>query len=307
MQAGAVASSAMSEVDLAALADAGAFVSHEHQSHLAEIVRGEGWRIDAAGSAFVFTDTDGVERSVRAHFIGTSSPEEGTWLWGWQNINGFPRSFVKQSERVRALGERYAIREFTTATLPLDEALPAALLKAVKAVTGITAHFSAPTGNGGTRAWLLLDDPSLALPPPTVARAVAVVTSALAAGGPVDHRRALVAWTEQRGVGLIHVGDDVDELTLTDGALQVRFDVAHRIAGLGKRLRAAPEPEEPQPLSEGPVEAVPDQQLQPEREPEPEPERDPEPDPLPDPLTESVPEPLTEEPRRGFLQRLLGR
>ena len=36
----------MSEVDLAALADAGAFVSHEHQSHLAEIVRGDGWRID---------------------------------------------------------------------------------------------------------------------------------------------------------------------------------------------------------------------------------------------------------------------
>jgi hypothetical protein len=281
----------MAEVDLAALADAGAFVSHEHQSHLAELVRADGWRIDAAASALVFLDAEGRERSVRAHFIGTSSPEDGTWLWGWDNINGFPRSFVKQGERVRALGERYAIREFTTATLPLEEDLPATLLKAVKAVTGVTAHFSAATGNGGTRAWLLLDDPYLALPEPTVARAVAVLTSALAAGGPADHRRALVAWTQQRGVQMTRVDDDVEELVLPDGALQVRFDVADRIAGLGKRLRAAPQPQaaaEP----EAPAHDEPQER------------QDPRPEPSPAPLPDA--EPTAEEPRRGFLQRLLG-
>ena len=275
----------MAEVDLAALADAGAFVSHEHQSHLAELVRADGWRIDAAGSALVFVDAEGQERSVRAHFIGTSSPEDGTWLWGWDNINGFPRAFVKQGERVRALGERYAIREFTTATLPLEEDLPATLLKAVKAVTGVTAHFSAATGNGGTRAWLLLDDPYLALPEPSVARAVAVLTSALAAGGPADHRRALVAWTQQRGVEMTRVDDDVEELALPDGALQVRFDVADRIAGLGKRLRTPPQPAaaaEPEAPAHG----------------------DPLPEPSPDPLPDA--ETTEEEPRRGFLQRLLG-
>lgn len=283
----------MAEVDLAALADAGAFVSHEHQSHLAELVRADGWRIDAAGSALVFLDAEGRERSVRAHFIGTSSPEDGTWLWGWDNINAFPKPFVKQGERVRALGERYAIREFTTATLPLEEDLPATLLKAVKAVTGVTAHFSAATGNGGTRAWLLLDDPYLALPEPTVARAVAVLTSALAAGGPADHRRALLAWTEQRGVGLVHVDQDVDELALPDGALQVRFDVADRIAGLGKRLRTAPEPDAAPAPVPAPVTAA---------TPLPGPAEPPRPEPGVDPL----PEPEAEEPRRGFLQRLLG-
>lgn len=231
----------MPEVDLAALADAGAFVSHEHQAHLAEVVRIVDWRIDATGSALEFTDAAGSERSVRAHFLGTSSPDDGTWLWAWQNINGFPGAFVKQSERVRALGQRYAIPEFTSAALPLDEALPATLLRAVKAVTGITAHFSAPTGTGGTRAWVLLDDPSLALPPPTVARAVAVVTSALASGGPSDHRRALTAWTRQRGVQCTEAGDDVAELALTDGSLRVRFDGAGRITGLGKRPRTVPE------------------------------------------------------------------
>lgn len=283
----------MPEVDLTTLADAGAFVSHEHRSHLDDAVRIGAWRIDAAASAFVFTDGEGRERTVRAHLIGTSSPEDGTWLWAWRNINGFPPAFVKQSERVRALGERYGIAAFTTDTLPLDDALPTTLLNAVKAVTGVTADFSAPTGNGGTRAWLLLDDPSLALPAPTAARAVAVVTSALAGGGVTDHRRALTAWSEQRGVRLTRIDDEVAELALTDGSLQVRFDADGRIAGLGRRLRPAPRPQpapEPGP-SPLPIEVAAEAEVA-------------------DPAAGSATAPIetpSEPPRRGLLQRLLGR
>jgi hypothetical protein len=294
----------MPEVDLATLADAGAFVSHEHQAHLAEVVRIGDWQVDAASGMFAFVDGDGVARRVRAHLIGTSSPEEGTWLWGWANVNGFPQAFVRQSERVRSLGERYAIPEFTTASLPLDDRLPQTLVDAVKAVTGLTAHYSAPTGNGGTRAWLLLDDPSLALPAPTAARAVAVVTTALADGGVVDHRRALTAWAEQRGVGLERLDADLTQLTLADGSLQVRFDEADRIAGLGRRLRPvpvlAPEPEpapEPGPAPEP----------QPERVAE-LPEAPPPQAPPQQPLGRmEQPEPVGPPPRRGLLQRLLGR
>lgn len=286
----------MPEVDLATLADAGAFVSHEHQAHLADVVRIGAWEVDAAAATFVFAGADGERHRVRAHLVGTSSPEDGTWLWAWENVNGFPHAFVRQSERVRALGERYGIPEFTTASLPLDDRLPSLLVDAVKAVTGVTAHYSAPTGNGGTRAWLLLDDPSLALPAPTVARAVGVVTTALADGSAVDHRRALTAWAEQRGVGLEQLDDDLAQLTLSDGSLQVRFDDAGRIAGLGRRLRTAPAPapapESPVAQEEAPAAALPEPETQPEPETEPE------------PGTEPVP---TTPPRRGLLHRLLGR
>lgn len=276
----------MPEVDLVTLADAGAFVSHEHQSHLAEAVRIADWSIDAVRSRFLFTDGEGTRHEVRAHFVGTSSPDDGTWLWGWDNINRFPPSFVKQSERVRALGERYSIPEFTRGRLTLTEDLAPTILRAVKAVTGVTAHFSAPTGNGATRAWLLLDDPVLALPRPTVVRAVAVVTTALAGSGPIDHRRALTAWAEQRGVGVADAGDGVVELTLDDGSLQVRFDPSGRIAGLGRRLRSAP----PAPITAPPeplVDAEPAAPVRLEQIPE----------------AENPQSPL----RRGLLQRLLGR
>jgi hypothetical protein len=281
----------MSGVDLVTLADAGAFVSHEHQEHL-DIVGIRDWQVDAAASSFAFTDAQGTRRTVRAHLIGTASPADGTWLWGWRNVNGFPQSFVRQSERVRVLGERYAIPEFTTGSLPLDDDLPSTLLDAVKAVTGLTAHYSAPTGNGETRAWLLLDDPSLALPAPTVARAVGVVTSALAGGNATDHRRALTAWAEQRGVLLTRVDDDVAELGLTDGSLQVRFDASGRIAGLGRRLRPVRKPV---------------------RTPSPEPQTPPvEPEaPQPEPVVPAATAAVTVQPvaaaRRGLLQRLLGR
>ena len=288
---GDVASTAMPEVDLITLADAGAFVSREHQAHLAALgVRD--WQVDTTAATFAFTDAEGARHQGRAHLVGTSSPAYGTWLWGWRNVNGFPQPFVRQSERVRTLGERYAIPEFTSASLPLDDDLPQTLLDAVKAVTGLTAHHAAPTGNGETRAWLLLDDASLALPAPTVARAVGVVTSGLARGGATDHRRALTAWAEQRGVTLTRIDDDVAELALTDGSLQVRFDAAGRIAGLGRRLRSTPRPA-PSPEPQSPP--VP---------------REPEPvlvEQAPDPVQDAVHRDPVLPPRRRLLQRLLGR
>jgi hypothetical protein len=272
----------MPAVDLITLADAGAFVSREHQAHL-DAMGIRDWRVDAAAATFAFTDAEGLPHRGRAHLVGTSSPADGTWLWGWRNVNGFPQSFVRQSERVRALGERYAIPEFTSSSLPLDDDLPLTLVDAVKAVTGLTAHHAAPTGNGDTRAWLLLDDPSLALPAPTVARAVGVVTSALAGGGAADHRRALTAWAEQRGVTLTRIDDEVAQLALTDGSLQVRFDGAGRIAGLGRRLRSTPGPA-PSPVPQAPPEPEPVVVIRP-----------------PLRLDPVLP------PRRGLLQRLLGR
>jgi hypothetical protein len=268
----------MPEVDLVTLADAGAFVSREHQAHLQDTIGIADWRVDAGAGTFAFTDAAGAERRVRAHLIGTASPTDGVWRWGWQQADGFPAAFVRRSSRVRDLGERYGIPELTTGSLPLDDDLPQTLVDAVKAVTGTTAHHVAGVGPGDTVAWLLLDDPSLALPAPTVARAVGVVTSALAAGGATDHRRALTAWAEQRHATLTRVEDDLEQLTLSDGSLQVRFDASGHISGLGRRLRSAPKP----------VATTPE----------------PEPAPVVEERIE-VPPPLPA--RRGLLQRLLGR
>lgn len=233
--AGSPTVGAVPDVDLAALADAGAFVSHEHQDLIAARFGAGRPVVDPATGTVRFTDRDGGERRVRAHFIGTSSPTDGTWLWGWENINAFPDAFVRQARRMRAFGERHGIAELTTATLPLEPDLPVRLLRAVKTVTGVTAHLSSPTGIDDTRAWVLLDDPEFGLPEPTAVHAAGVITTALAGVPIADHRRALTAWAAQRDVPT-EDRDGVVVIRLTDGVLRVRIDGDGRIGGVTTRL-----------------------------------------------------------------------
>ena len=87
------------------------------------------------------------------------------------------------------------------------------------------------TGAGGTRAWLLVDDPAVQLPPPTVARTVGVVMSGLAGGGVTDHRRALVAWAEQRDAVVEDGGSGAVRVHVSDGSVRVRFE-GDRIVGI---------------------------------------------------------------------------
>lgn len=272
----------MTAVDLAALADAGDLASREHRTHLEEVVGIDDWDLDTTAAHLGFTDASGRRHDVRAHFVGSASPQDGTWLWAWENVNGFPAPFVRQARRVRELGEREGIPQLATATLPLTPALPVRLLGAVAALTGLTAAHPVPTGNGDAEAWLLLDDAELALPAPTVASTLGLLTAALADdAGPVDHRRALTGWTRLRDVDAVPVSDDVVELALTDGPLQVRFDAARRIAGLGGRLV-------------------------PRTEPSPEPQAPPAPPPA-HPAAPQRPSPAAPPRRRGLLDRLLGR
>lgn len=267
----------MPDLDLTALADAGAFVSQEHQEHLAGAFTMRGLAVDPAGSRVAFTDASGTRTAWRAHFIGSASPADGTWLWGWDNVNGFPDAFVQQSRRIRAFGGKHAVDQLATAQLPLTDELPGRLVRAVKALTGLTAHVVAPVGPGGTKAWLLVDDAALRLPPPTVARTVGVVMSGLAGSGVADHRRALTAWADQRGAVIEPGADGLARVHVSDGTVRVRFGEGDRIVGI-----SAGRGGDEQPLAEEPQQDLPPAL--------------PEPEPAPAPA-----------PRRGWLTRLLGR
>ena len=270
----------MPDVDLTALADAGALVSQEHQEHLAGAFTMRDLAVDPAGSSVSFTDAEGVRTVWRAHFLGSASPEDGTWLWGWQNINDFPDAFVQQAKRIRTFGEKHDVAEFASAQLVLTDELPGRLVRAVKALTGLTAHVVAPTGSGGTRAWLLVDDPALRLPPPAVARTVGVVMSGLAGGAVTDHRRALTAWAEQRGA-VVEPGEaGAARVHVSDGTVRVRFDDDDRITGISTGRG-----------DEGPPDPSPEALLEPD---------------APEAASPAAPEPQPE-PRRGWLGRLLGR
>ncbi len=233
---GVLAPGAVESPELAALVDEVAILSTEQQEHVAGLHGEDHWGVDAVTQRFTFTAADGSELVCRAHLLGSAAPDPGSWLWGWVNANGFPDAFFERSEAVRAAT---TAPELIEPEVPLAAGLPLRVTLAAKAITGIRAHYSAPVG-GGTRVWLLIEHPALALPAPTVVRTVGAITLTLESVKLTDHRAAVRAWARHREVPATPVepGEDLGgavdaiRLQVADSEVVVGFDEAGRIVKL---------------------------------------------------------------------------
>ncbi|WP_144723093.1 DUF6882 domain-containing protein [Cellulosimicrobium sp. TH-20] len=225
------------------LVDDAAFLSHEHQLHLTDLHGDDAWAADLTTGVFTFTAPDGGTATCRLQFLGTAAPGPGTWMWAWQNVNGFPDAVLTAAESTRRTG----LREAAEPELPLADDLAHRLALAAKAVTGSFAHYSAPVG-GGTRAWFLLDDADLALPAPSVPRVVRTLSEGLLSVTVVDHRRAVASYASARGLPAVEDGTGAVVLDVPDGTVTVRFDERGRIAGISASSRRTAAPEAAAPL-----------------------------------------------------------
>ncbi|WP_051028268.1 DUF6882 domain-containing protein, partial [Cellulosimicrobium cellulans] len=226
------------------LVDDAAFLSHEHQLHLTDLHGDDAWAADLTTGVFTFTAPDGGTATCRLQFLGTAAPGPGTWMWAWQNVNGFPDAVLTAAESTRRTG----LREAAEPELPLADDLAHRLALAAKAVTGSFAHYSAPVG-GGTRAWFLLDDADLALPAPSVPRVVRTLSEGLLSVTVVDHRRAVTSYASARGLPAVEDGTGAVVLDVPDGTVTVRFDERGRIAGISASSGRIAAPEAAAPLA----------------------------------------------------------
>jgi hypothetical protein len=240
--------------ELTALVDESAILSTEQQEHVSRLYGSDHWGVDAATQTFTFTAPSGSTLVCRAHLLGSAAPSVGSWLWGWVNSNGFPDAFFERSAQARDAADP-ATAELRTGELPLTDGLPLRLTIAAKSLTGLPVHYSAPVG-GGTRIWMLIDHPALALPAPTVARTLGAITATLDTVQLEDHRAAVRSWAKQRGV-VVRTADVDDEggdgllLAVSDGDVTVRFDDLGRIARMAAEMEgdAGPEPAPPAPTA----------------------------------------------------------
>ncbi len=226
------------------LVDDAAFLSHEHQLHLTDLHGDDAWAADLTTGVFTFTAPDGGTATCRLQFLGTAAPGPGTWMWAWQNVNGFPDAVLTAAESTRRTG----LREAAEPELPLADDLAHRLALAAKAVTGSFAHYSAPVG-GGTRAWFLLDDADLALPAPSVPRVVRTLSEGLLSVTVVDHRRAVASYASARGLPAVEDGTGAVVLDVPDGTVTVRFDTEDGSRASPRRPDGPQRPRPPRPWS----------------------------------------------------------
>jgi len=213
------------------LVDGAVVLSTEQQAHLVGVLGPRSWQFDAVRATLTFSGPGLETLEARSHFVGSAAPGPSSWLWAWENLNGYPEAAVGLAGRVRQLGQQYGVPELTTAEMPLTADLPERLVVAAKYLTGLYSHYSGAVA-GGTRALLLMEHPWFTLPAPTKLGTLGSIGQALATGMVVDHVRAVQSYAQVRGVPLRWTAPDALELALTDGPGRVRFDARRRVVGL---------------------------------------------------------------------------
>lgn len=222
------------------IVDDAAFLSYEHQLHLADLAEQLGehsWHVDLDTRTL---DLAG-QRTLRttAHLLGSTSEDAGSWLWGWANPSGFSPQVTEVGAQVAELGRGHGVRELADPEIPLEPDTAARLTDAAKVITGHWTSYSGEAGPG-TRVYFLIDAPELALPAPSTPRCLRVMAESLGTGMVHDHQRALASYTRFRGIAATngHDGTPV-RMQLPDGEITVAFDDIGRIADLSGRAGPA--------------------------------------------------------------------
>ncbi|MFA4082180.1 DUF6882 domain-containing protein [Mycobacteroides salmoniphilum] len=226
------------------LIDRAAFLSTEHQQDMADGVGLAAWNVELTDQSFVFqTDPPTI---LSCHFLGSTSLDAGSWLWGWKNINDFPNAAVALAGSARRYGEEHGIPELTAEQTPLDEdsALDIGhrLTLAAKAISGKYAHYSCPSSDRSRRTWLLLEGPEVSLlDKPSAIRIPRVITETLEQGVLVDEHKALDSYAELRGLNINWDTDRHVCLTTHDGELNIELDEGGRISRINIHAEGTPD------------------------------------------------------------------
>ncbi|QPH84914.1 phenylalanyl-tRNA synthetase subunit alpha [Campylobacter concisus] len=80
------------------------------------LVESSNWQVDFDSGKIYFD-----EREFDIQFIGSESFSSNTWLWGYENINGFDEQLLKLANKAREFGEKFGLSAFSTPRFDLDE------------------------------------------------------------------------------------------------------------------------------------------------------------------------------------------
>ena len=80
------------------------------------LVEGSNWQVDFDSGKIYF---DGREFDMQ--FIGSESFSSNTWLWGYENINGFDERLLELANKAREFGEKFGLSAFGMPQFELDE------------------------------------------------------------------------------------------------------------------------------------------------------------------------------------------
>ena len=81
-----------------------------------QVVKGQDWNVDFSEGVILFGN-----QKYPLQFIGSEATSSNTWLWGWENINGFSEKIIQVATHAKVVGERWNLEPLTTAEFTLDD------------------------------------------------------------------------------------------------------------------------------------------------------------------------------------------
>ena len=94
-----------------------------------QVVEASKWQADFESGKICFD-----KQEFDMQFIGSESFSSNTWLWGYENVNGFDEHLLSLANRAREFGEKFGLEAFSTAQFELDETVNGHTLSMVACV-----------------------------------------------------------------------------------------------------------------------------------------------------------------------------
>jgi hypothetical protein len=212
-----------------------------------EITDAARWSVDFRAGTIGFD-----ERTFPLQFVGSESQVSGTWLWGVENVNGFPDHILQAVNQFYNQCVLAGVPDLARTKLPLTEAVQGHAISSIMAAMANPpyCYYRCPY-EGGAAFVLVGGVPESVFAPVGVDETVEVIMDLLEQY-PLDHRTLAKAMLEKNAVSVVEGGEPVAGSgseqfeamqgvatvssligTFRDGrTLELRFDQAGRIAHL---------------------------------------------------------------------------
>ena len=81
-----------------------------------QVAKGRNWNVDFGRGTLAFGNDE-----YPVQFLGSESSYSNTWMWGWNNINGFDEKLIRLAREAKKMGEAWNLEPLTTDTFDLDD------------------------------------------------------------------------------------------------------------------------------------------------------------------------------------------
>ena len=90
------------------------------------VVKNRDWNVDFDRGIISFGEDE-----YPLQFLGSEANSSNTWLWAWENINGFDENIISLAREIKAKGEKLNLEALTTAEIEITDELNGHILSIV--------------------------------------------------------------------------------------------------------------------------------------------------------------------------------